>query len=128
MKIKKRDRISMFNQLTSSELADCSLFTDIIDHHYEKFQYFYNIFSNVDQSLISNITCNGGESYIKVSITPHENNNINQIIYDINNSKHNYRLWEYFNINISECGGVLEIVISMNDDIEEGDMYGDKFI
>ena len=67
----------MFNQLTSSKLADCSLFNNILDQHYEKFQYLYDILSNVDQSLIDDISCHESESYIKVYITPYKNNNIN---------------------------------------------------
>lgn len=118
----------MFNQLTSSKLADCSLFNNILDQHYEKFQYLYDILSNVDQSLIENISCHESESYIKVYITPHENNNINQIIYAVNEYKHSYRLWEYFDIDIMEINGILEISLSMHDDKEEGDIYGDKFI
>ncbi len=118
----------MFNQLTSSKLADCSLFTNILDHHYEKFQYLYSLLKGIDLDLIKDISCTESSSHIKVYIKPYENNYINEIIYYINDNKHSYKLWKYFNISIIESKNNLEITISMCDDKKEGDLYEDRFI
>ena len=77
----------MFNQLTSSKLADCSLFTNILDHHYEKFQYLYSLLKGIDLDLIKDISCTESSSHIKVYIKPYENNYIHEDGYDISAKK-----------------------------------------
>ena len=53
----KTDLITIFNQLTSSELADYNLFSDIIENHYEKFRYLYSLINNLNLSKVKTINC-----------------------------------------------------------------------
>ena len=43
-----KDRIVVFNRLTDHTIADCSIFEELLENHYQKFVYFYNIIENND--------------------------------------------------------------------------------
>lgn len=43
-----KNRIVVFNRLTDSELADCSMFEELLENHYHKFVFFYTIMSDSD--------------------------------------------------------------------------------
>ena len=43
-----KNRIVVFNRLTESELADCSMFEELLENHYHKFVFFYTIMSDSD--------------------------------------------------------------------------------
>lgn len=124
----KTDLITIFNQLTSSELADYNLFEDIISNHYEKFRYLYSLINKINLKKIDKIYCKSSSSTIHVYIEPHEIKYINDIIYKINANKHNYTYSDYLNLDVYESNGVLHISISIDDDTKEGDLYANRFI
>ena len=35
-----KDRIVVFNRLVDKEIADCSVFEELLENHYHKFVYF----------------------------------------------------------------------------------------
>ena len=124
----KNDMITLFNQLTSSELADYTLFTNILENHYEKFRYLYHMINDINLNKVVKIYCKETKSTITVYIEPHENKYINDIVYIINKKKNTYYNSEYFTTNISESKNILIIDISMSNDHEEGDIYANRFV
>ena len=124
----RHDMITLFNQLTSSELADYTLFENILEYHYEKFRYFYFLINDVNLKKIEKIYCKEKRSNIMVYIIPHENKYINDIVFAINNSKTQYATSKYFTLDIIEDHNTLVIDIGMCNDCEEGDIYANRFI
>jgi hypothetical protein len=58
--------VEVFNQLTHSELADYSLFENLLDNHYEKFRYYYQNTNGIPKEVTKTVkgiscfcTCNG---------------------------------------------------------------------
>ena len=43
-----KDRIVVFNRLVDKEIADCSVFEELLENHYHKFVYFYSIIESDD--------------------------------------------------------------------------------
>lgn len=124
----RTDLITIFNQLTSSELADYNLFEDIISNHYEKFRYLYSLINKISLRKINKIYCTTSSSAIHVCIEPHEIKYMDDIIYVINANKHKYTYSDYFNLDIYEKRGVLHISISIDDGSKEGDLYANRFV
>lgn len=124
----KTDLITIFNQLTSSELADYNLFSDIIENHYEKFRYLYSLINNLNLSKVKTINCKTKEYGLKVYIEPFEIKYANDIIFNINSNKHNYIFSDYFDLDLCEDNGILKIKISMMDGQKESDIYANRFI
>lgn len=123
------DMITLFNQLTSSKLADFNVFAEIVDNHYEKFKYLYYMIGKLNLKKINTVLCDLNESSINVEITAKENKYINTIIFTINERKSEYKKSEYFDIDLCEENGVVILNISMNQDSKEGDLlYADRFI
>ena len=120
--------ITLFNQLTSKELVDYNLFSQIIDSHYEKFKYLYYILKEVDLDTIADITCTADENTLSTSIIPNKIKHTDKLIYVINERKSEYKKADYFNINVSWCNKVIHIDISMSGDEKECDIYADRFI
>ena len=129
MIIIKTDLITIFNQLTSSELADYNLFEDILSNHYEKFKYLYSLIKKVNLNKIDKIYCKTSSSSIHVFIEPHDIKYLNDIIYAINTNRNSYMFSDYFTLNVYEANGTLHIEISLTDDeVKEGDIYANRFI
>lgn len=124
----KNDFITIFNQLTSSKLADYSLFSDLIDNHYEKFKYLYYLIGDVDISKIDTIYAKTSKKTLTTYITPKNVKYSNEIIFDINSKKHKYQYSNYFEVNLIEERNVLEISIKTVDNKKEGDIYADRLI
>lgn len=122
------DLITIFNQLTSSELADYNLFDEILSNHYEKFKYLYSLINDIDLTKIDKIRCTSSSRALHVYITPDKVEYLNDIIYSINDNRHNYTFSEYFILDLCESSGKLTINIEMTDGIKEGDIYANRFI
>lgn len=124
------NRITVFNQLTSTKLFNCDLFRNILDKHFLKFNYFYSLIEGINLSKVETICCEEKKDHITICITPHENKYINNIVCIINNNKKKSSKSEYFNINITECDSKIYLDIYLYDnDIEEGELYhADRFI
>lgn len=77
----KSDLINIFNRLTSSELADYSIFEDIIEYHYEKFKLFYKIIKKIDLRKIDEIFCiDPNAESLNISIITRDNKYISDIL------------------------------------------------
>lgn len=124
----RNDMITIFNQLTSSKLADYTLFENIIDYHYEKFKYLYFLINGINLKKIEKIYCTENRNSMEVYIEPHENKYINDIVCAINDKRHDYYNYKYFHVDIIEDGGTLIINISMKNNREEGDIYANRFV
>jgi hypothetical protein len=55
MGTKKKSMVEVFNQLTHHELADYSLFEELLGNHFEKFRYFYHGTSEISDTLAENV-------------------------------------------------------------------------
>jgi len=124
----RHDMVTIFNQLTSSELADYTLFENILEYHYEKFRYFYFLINDIDLKKIEKIYCKEKKNNIKVYIVPHENKYINDIVFAINNCKNDYSSSKYFTVDIIEEYNNIVVDIGMKNDREEGDIYANRFV
>lgn len=60
--------ITIFNQLTHNELADCYTFENILKNHYMKFRLMYKYMKHLDLSTVSKITCNDNEEGLSIKI------------------------------------------------------------
>lgn len=124
----KNDIITLFNRLTSSELADYTLFSNIVDLHYEKFKYLYYMLKDGDLSRIANISCTEDENTLYVTIEIDDTDYINPLVYSVNARKSRYNLADDFNVNISWYDHALHIDISVIGNEREGDLYAGRFI
>lgn len=125
----KNDLITIFNQLTSSELADYKLFSNIIENHYEKFKYLYSLIEDVDLSTVDKIYCDCDEEdsltiYIEAAKTKY----LNEIIFTINSNKKSYAFFDYFNTDLIQDHNKLCMVISVRNGMKEDDIYANRFV
>lgn len=124
----KTDMITLFNRLTSQELADYSLFSHMIDLHYEKFKYLYYVLKDIELSHIDNIVCVENVESISVTITPASIEHTSEIMFDINKRKDVYKKKEYFHIDIESYANAIQIDISIAGNEKEGDLYASRLI
>lgn len=122
------DMITLFNQLTSSELADYTLFENILDYHFEKFKYLYFLINKVNLKKINKIYCEANKEFITVYIEPHDNKYISDMISDIERKQNLYCNSDYFYINIIKEKNLLVIDVGMAENREECDIYENRFI
>lgn len=66
----KQNRITVFNCVVDKRLEDCSFFEDLLDNHYQKFSFGYNIVAR-DNLLdkIKDIECDISDKNLKFIIT-----------------------------------------------------------
>ena len=126
--IMKSDLVNLFNRLTSSELADYTLFSDVLDNHYEKVKYLYSLIDKINLNKIEQIYCTTNKNTLRIVIEPQNVSHINDIVYKINNNRNNYIFSDHFKLNIVESKNYLLVEISTKDNKKEGDMYASRFI
>lgn len=124
----KSDLINIFNRLTSSELADYNIFSDILENHYEKFKYLYSLIDEIDLKKIEQIYCKTKKNTLRVIIEPHNISYINDIIFEINDKRYDYIFSDFFTLNLVETQNYLLVEISIKDNKKEGDMYESRFV
>ena len=124
----KSDLINIFNRLTSSELADYNLFSEIIENHYEKFKYLYTLIENVNLNRVEQIYCKTNKNTLRVIIEPIEVSYINDVIYKINKNKNKYSFSKHFKLDVTESQNYILIEISIKDNKKEGDIYESRFV
>jgi len=123
------DIISVFNQLTRNELADCSLFENIINRHYEKFKYFYFIIDNISLKNIIDIKCQEESTRLNISIsfkTKKERDLFFNIFNNKINNNCNFKYKDYFIFKIIKDTKSINVTIENNDIIVEEVLYGCK--
>lgn len=121
----RNNLIDVFNQLTGEQLADCSLFKNMILLHYEKFKYFYSIIEDVSLKTIRSITCLEEPKILKIFITFKNEKDLKKFvkIFDTNR-KEKYE--KYFSLNIENRELELNISIENNKISREEDIYEDR--
>ncbi len=63
------DMITIFNQLTHNELADCNTLENIIVNHFRKYKLVYNKYMKyLDLSKVNKITCKDNEKGLNIKI------------------------------------------------------------
>lgn len=124
----KNDLITIFNQLTSSELADYSLFSNILENHYEKFKYLYSLIEDVDLSIIDNIDCEVNPHCLRTIIDAQKSKYLNEIVYSINSNRCSYIYYKYFDVDLKQDHTQLIIDIMMKSDNGEDIIYANRFI
>lgn len=95
-----KNRIVVFNRLTDSELADCSMFEELLENHYHKFVYFYEIISESDIiENIETISCKSANRHVlDIDITLEDTlEDFEEIFYEWANKCH---LSDRFNCDI----------------------------
>ena len=124
----KSDLINIFNRLTSSELADYNLFSEILENHYEKFKYLYSLIENINLNKVEQIYCKTNKNSLRAIIEPHEISYINDIVYKINKNRNNYTFSEHFKLDLVESQNYLLIEIKMKNNKKESDVYASRFV
>lgn len=65
-----KDRIVVFNRLVDKEIADCSVFEELLENHYHKFVYFYSIIESDDLiEYIEDVSCVPQEGRLDIYLT-----------------------------------------------------------
>lgn len=125
----KSDLITIFNQLTSQELADCDLFDGVLENHYEKVKYLHSLLNGVNMNKIKDIYC---DSYLydvlDVVIVAKDAEYNNNILKKINSNRNNYFYSSYFEITVIEIKDIIKILISVVNGDEEGVLYENRLI
>ncbi|WP_304576684.1 hypothetical protein [Romboutsia ilealis] len=63
------DMITIFNQLTHNELADCNRFENIIVNHFRKYKLIYNTYMRyLDLEKVNKITCKDNKKGLSIKI------------------------------------------------------------
>lgn len=124
----KSDLINIFNRLTSSELADYNLFSEILENHYEKYKYLYSLIEDVNLDKVEQIYCKTNKHNLRVIIEPHDISYINDIVCEINSKRNNHTFHKHFNLNMIESQNCLLIEIGIKNNKKEGEMYASRFI
>lgn len=112
--------IDVFNRLTDQQLADCELFENMIETHYEKFKYFYYIIEDVCLNTVQKIHCQENVTELKIFIEFKNKKDITSFKNVINNYMSNFTT-PYdiiFNMKIQEVKNNLNISI---ENIERSD-------
>jgi len=125
----KSDLITIFNQLTSQELADCNLFDGVLENHYEKVKYLHSLLNGVNMNNIKNIYCDSFlYDVLDVIIIPKDINYNNTIIKKINKNLNNYFYSKYFEISVIEIKDFIKVLISVVGGVEEEEIYENRLI
>lgn len=123
--------VTVFNQLTQSELADYTLFRNVLEHHYEKFKYFYSLMDDYPLNIIQKIVCKDPNRIDRLVINIKFTSGEDRVSF---NSKFSERVKEnttyhatYFRVRLSGEGNSLNISIENKSISEEDEIYGDRF-
>lgn len=112
------DMITIFNQLTHNELADCYTFENILKNHYIKFRIIYNYMKHLDLSTVDKITCTDSEEGLSIKIIYLDEKG-NTGIFEGLKSKE-------FKISTIVCKNIVILKI-LNNGRSEDDIYEDRF-
>jgi len=123
--------ITVFNQLTQSELTDYSLFEDVLDNHFEKYRFFYSVMEFISLKHVKKIYCecpaNKRELIIivKFSGKKHMADFIDEFQHNLENTRTFLR--DYFITTLNKDGNCLNISIENKSISRESDIYEDRF-
>lgn len=123
--------ITVFNQLTQSELTDYSLFENVLDNHFEKYRFFYEVMEPISLNDVKKICCecpaHGTELLIIVKFNSKKH--LDQFIESFRSRLDvtNCFLADYFLTTLSRDGNSLNISIENKNISKEGEIYEDRF-
>lgn len=63
-----RDMVAVISQLTQPESTDCSKFDQVIDHHFEKFRYFYNLLQCDGFDTVKSMDCSCADDHQSLQV------------------------------------------------------------
>lgn len=113
------DMITIFNQLTHNELADCNTFENIIVNHFRKYKLVYNAYMKyLDLSKVNKITCKDSKKGLSIKINYKNGCLDDNIFKEIENN--------VFVIEVYCEGNTLVINVS-DKDKGEVELYEDRF-
>ena len=116
----EQDRISIFNQLTTyKESAD---FNELLDLHYFKFNYFYEMVKKIKKKSISFMDCVMSDYSLEINITVAENINVSEVADKMLSNKKLFRLQNEFTVDSSISDNIITLTISSVDSSDEGVM------
>ena len=126
----KSDLISIFNQLTSQELADCNIFDEMLESHYEKIKYLHCLLKGVHMgSEISDLFCDSYDSSsITIVIIPRQVKHMNKIIKAVNSNKNNFFYSKLLYVDLAEKKSTIELTIGTRTGCEEESFYESRFV
>lgn len=110
--------ITIFNQLTHNELADCYTFENILKNHYMKFKLIYKYMKHLDLSTVDKITCIDNEEGLSIKIVYLDECGNNRIFEGMTSMQ--------FNIETVVSGNTVLLHIK-NEGRNEEDIYEDRF-
>jgi hypothetical protein len=124
------DMILVFNQFTNQGLADCDLFENILENHYEKFKYFYSIIEDMCLDKVQKIHCEEQESGLEIYILFKNKKDRDEFVTKFNKyqskcSKSYYD--EYFELGMKNDANTLNISIENKNISKEEDIYENRF-
>jgi len=123
----ENDMIIIFNQLTKSELSDCSLFENILNYHYEKFKFFYSLIRNLCLKNVEKIICNEQTDKLLIYIhfkTKPLLNNFNKTL-KTELGSNTYIHAKYFTLDVIKSSNKIDISIMNKNISEEQEIYED---
>lgn len=122
------DMITVFNQLTHSELTDYSLFEEVLDNHYEKYRFFYNIMEPIELDKVKNISCEvpAHETELLITVEFDSQKDLNSFL-AIFEARLCDAVCRYFTVYLEQDGDVLNISIENKNISREGEIYEDRF-
>jgi hypothetical protein len=120
--MKKCDIITIFNQLTSQELADYSLFTNIIDYHFLKFRYFYYLINGIKLNKVKTIRCIESPEGLTIWLKTLDNKYLMELLTLIDKNI-NKEKDVNFNTDAKLVDDSIEVVIYQSNDNREDDLY-----
>lgn len=122
------DMITVFNQLTQTELADSSLFEDVMQNHFEKFKYFYAVMQVLSLKLVDKIVCSTATTQLVISINFEKKGDREKFSESFRNSLLDCPscLNKYFSVNVTTTGKKLNISIENKSISREDEIYEDR--
>ncbi|MMZ42260.1 hypothetical protein D1872_37800 [compost metagenome] len=117
--------VTTINQLTRSNHTSDPRFETVIDVHYEKFRYFYELLQGTHE-LVKDMECSEDRRVLQVKLLPIQTTHLQEIqtIVEDNIVTSNEMQQTYFNVNISKEKKSLNITIECKSIVEECEIYG----
>lgn len=124
-----KSMVEVFNQLTHHELADFSLFEDLLGNHYEKFRYYYDMTVNVSSELtdtVEGVSCFCVEAGITIVTVFDTEEHCQEYLNELESDDESFD--EYFSFDVEITGGkTLNISIENKNISGEDEIYEDRF-
>lgn len=126
--------VELFSDITTTEIKDLTFFEELLDKHFHKFRYFFNIFSCVSDEKINYVKSISCVSYNSNNITIEMKfSSVKKLKEYLKEFKENilyndiFEVGKYFTLSFSTDSKKLNILINEKNISGEGDIYEDRF-